>query len=528
MIPQSRISYFGSDPDFIQELRKFLSHPHHPGELECYPDTKGMLIRTCVKDRPGVVIIDVTDSTSNQEILEEVLFIKRNQPYRGILFVALFPDIDALERAKNYFTAGFNLFFVKGCESESLFRDCLYIAYEITGSFPAYAKAGKIDHSVMAQVHSTVRSISESSFILETDLELSQEDIQFTLPLFPDLRAKSFMVKGPLKPKPFFTMLNSYEVELPLANAWGGEDPELTLLPDTLETWNSLHQGFLKHEPLNIAVISDNEFLFEEIFQSVDHEKVRIHFYPSFSQEVTTIYDLIFYDIEILPDESSGLDDLNNLTLMAQSQTERPIIISTKNPSTTEATQKLLHYPSIVCATGPLTAPVLHKMSSNYFTKRKSDLPENYLFPLDSSERVVEIPQKVFITTLTEHEITFYGPAELPMFTLLQFQLPFKFSVILVPSLMRLPMREESTHYMGFVTAVDEKGLETLRKFINSIISQPLTDYGPEAMETYLKSLLPQVIQEVVQTPLAETPAQRTEVSEAPTIKRTFKGNSKL
>jgi hypothetical protein len=327
----------------------------------------------------------------------------------------------------------------------------------------------------------------------------------------------------------FFPMLHSYLIDFPLATAWGSDDSELTLQPDTLETWNSLHQDILGPEPLVIIVITDNDSLFGGIFDTVDQKHLKIYFYRNLGDEVLPEADLIFYDIAISAEEDGGLENLGDLTRSVSAQTQKPIIISTKNPSTTQATQKLLQYLTIVCAPGPLTASTLNTMTSNYFLKKKGDLLESYLFPVDSPERVVEITNQVFITTLTEHEITFYSPDELPMYSLLQFQLPFKFTVIIVPSLVKLPIKAESTHYMGFVTGVDEKNLETLRKFINSIINQPLPDYGVEAMEAYLKTFDPPVVKEVVHTPPPEAQKEKEEeVSEVRTLRRTFKGNSKL
>lgn len=533
-----RVSYFGSDPDFSHELDAYIKNDGiRDFAVIKHTYSRGALIEICAKRFQDIVFIDISTIDKVEELIQEVLFIKRHSLLKKTLFVAEFANQSSLNENKNLLTSGFQLFFIKGTESKSFIRDSFYIAFGDNSEFKALTCAIKIDKEAWPSAYTTVSTIENNQIKIETDLDFSCTKFELKLPIFPDLRCDRFFFKDKNIQAPRFDMLNSMMLELPICDPHLESSSE-TLSESTLEAWKSLNSNLLKPVPINIKIISENTSLMNDLYSTFDPSLVNLSFQHDMNEEVFQEdfsrfeFPLIFFDLEITPGGKNHLSELEALVNCAiTSSGIKPIIISTKNPSQSGAIQKLLNYSNILCDSNWLTAKVYTTLVQNYLKKKVGDeAPQKYLLPLNFPMRTLDVKFEVQITSLTEHEITFYSTMDIPMFTLLHFDLPINFVATVVPPLYELSNRPNSQQYMAFINGVDERDIEILRKFVNQIIYKPLPDFSAETISSVLNHL--QAGKAEIEIAPAVNPVtliKKTEISKQDFFKENrAKGKSKL
>jgi hypothetical protein len=536
--PSKHIVYFGADLEFYKEIGLFIQD-NCVGDFrhEQFEYRRGALVDSYKLGHPAIVIMDFTTIKDVQTLLDEVIYLKRSNYLKNVLLVGVFENSQSLSDHKILLTSGFQLFHIKGTEIQTVLRDSCYIAFNDNFDFPAFAKARKIDLPLTVGACSTLSSCEKTYFSIETDLEFLTEELSLKLSIFPELTASSFKVKAHGLDPITFPMTTGYCLEIPMAGPWSEFSTDL-LGADTLETWQSNNKDLLKAKLIRIKIYSQNHDLFHEIYPNYNPALFLIEF--SEKIDFTTLSDdllvneveLIFYDLECDQESGQNIEHLSELISAISSLPHiKPIIVSTQNPSKTQAIQKLFNYSNIICTDKALSAEMYLSLTNNYLGKRKSEDKYKYQFQSTTEKRPLDVNFEVTLTSLTEHEITFYSEIELPMFTLLHLILPIDLIATVVPSIIDLPNRAESKHYMAFLSGLDEIGAAALRKFVNQIIYKPLENYLPITIAQAHSNMMPGKIRYDVNP--CEMPVNRFErtnnenISETKTERR-FTGKSKL
>jgi hypothetical protein len=532
-----QLSYLGSDSDFTKDLSNYVDKFGF-GNFKINESTykKGALVRVICAFEPSIVYIDLTIIQDVNDLLNEVIYIKRNKVLKKILIVAIFPDQASMEANRILLTSGFQLFFIKGAETMSLFRDSFYIAYDSIADFPAFARAKKIDKNINVGVCATLYSISDASFILETDIDLPSDSVNMKLPVFPDLTNVEFLIKDRSDIMVNYPMTTSYVIELPLAGPWTEVSTNF-LQHDTLDTWKEFNVEMLAHDPAFIKVFSRGLSLVNEIFEFYDSSLLHLSFDDGLNHQL--LVDeltcrkpaLIFFEYDTDSDELN-LNRLNDLTALISSVLDpAPIVICTNNPSKTQAIQKLLNFPTILCFEKPLTGKIYSLLTNRFLEKRKEhDVLKDSIFKPSALNRALDVKFEVLLTSLSEHEITFFCSVPLPMYTLLHFTLPVEFVATIIPPIYEVTHRAESNQYMAFINGVDESGLELIRKFINQILYNPLSDYSETTISQVLRKMKSKMKSEeaLVPTVVLENDKKTEIIKKDVSVETRFKGKSKL
>lgn len=486
------IVLLGSDSSFFEELSNFHAQPGFESfKYANFRFKPGAIVDICTEFHPGVVYIDLAMVKDIDHVMREITYLRRNKDYVSTVFVAICPNKDFLNSHRYLQGSGIQLFYLKGSEPSRIFRDALYLAYHENIVFPNYAVARGINQRLQVGAVSTVSSINENTFTLETNLDYMTSDIGLRLPFFPDLTRSSFGIKE----KTFSSSSNAYNfsylMELPLADPWGDVTTD-TVQEDTLDTWRSLNHHLLNSRPSRIKVLTKNKDLPKEIFSEYDHHKVHVNFSEDPMQEewaYTT--DIVFFDLSINPEHGDGLKKLTQMIQhLGTKHQVKPIIVMTSCSSKTQAMQKALDYTNVLCTEGALTSTLFWMLTNNFIhKKKKSDYPQ-HIFTGVSPEKMVDLKFEVLLTSLTEHELTFSTMAELPLNSLLHFNLPVAFTGTIVTKAESAEGRAGVFDYMVFVNAIDEEDLEILRQFVNQVIYRPLEDYGEESIAREYKKIL--------------------------------------
>lgn len=489
------LAYLGSDSEFYKELSSYVSN-YEVGEFGLKEVTyqKGGLVELISAFSPQIVYIDLTLIIEVGDLLNEVIYIKRNTALKRILFVAIFPDQLSLDANRTLLTTGFQLFFIKGSETISLFRDSAYIAYDAISDFPTFSRARRINKNITMGSCATLYSVVGNDFILETDLDIPFDSINLKLPLFPDLTSSHFSIKERGNFIANYPMTTSFLMQLPLADAWSEVSTDF-VLQDTIDTWKDFNKEMLAEEPICIEVISKSKKIFHEIFKFYDPALFNISFTENV--DIENIQNklecknppLIFFENDV-EHETENFNQLSALVMILSSFSDyMPIVICTNTPSKTSAIQKLLNYKNVICFDKPLNGEIFSSLTKSFIAKRKKTDSTHFIFDVAANGRILDVKFDVELTSLTEHEITFYCSVPLPMFSLLHFNLPIEFIATVVPPIYDLTNRAESNQYMAFINGIDEAGLSLLRKFINQIIYNPPPDYSDAAIAQVVKSM---------------------------------------
>ncbi len=481
---EGKVFYFGSDNEFSAEIRTFFTHKSSSIICEEGAYSDGALVSLLCSQPQDIIIIDFSEPDIEiQKVIKESLFVKRNNQHKPFLLVALFKNEYQKKQNHLIFSSGFQLSFIKGAESEALFRDCYYIGFKKSLEFPFLALAGNINLSLEIGMCSTLTQMDKTEFVLETDLMGLKDKIKTSLTMFPDLKCSGYEIKEKLLPSNQYPLSAAYLVAIPLAGPWV-DDSEENIQSETVETWleNSADE-FLIHPKIHVRVYTNESSIIHDLYK---HEDPRIHLNCGSdtsgldSEILKRKPDLIFFDLddEISELQTVTLKKLEFLLSISMEQEYKPIVIVGNCKSKGQALQKAYNYPLIVSSPGKLNCELALSLIQKFQAKRiENDIQSHQFFKAASEYRSIDVVDNCMITSLTEHEITFVSNYELPILTVLHFKLPIEFHATRVPTIIPLSKKGDKFHYMAFIHGLTEEELMVLRKFVNQIIYSPIDEF---------------------------------------------------
>lgn len=495
MTLESSILYLGSDPEFIQELNAFCKVAKK-SEVAQSVYQRGAILELALSNDLKIIFIDLTETDLNfPDLIAEVAFAKRYPPLKKILFVALLADQEDQGKSDLLLSAGFQYIFIKGCDSEILFKDCFYI--QLGRDKPSYdfAMARDIFKPITGAFNSSLTALRRESFLVETDLQSTNSILLLSLSIFPDLTETKFKIKETLGNTIQYPMTYTHILDYPIASAWD-DFSEVFIMPDTIDTWLTLNQPSTKPMSSGVQVISCNHKLVRDLhlinssfpfYVTVTDDIVQEQLSQS-SAGLST--DLIFIDYDDDVDSKLGIEGSLALISQLKSNSLKPFLIISNTKSTSLALQKLFQYEQILATKDKLTAEIVQGLSHKFNCKKKDSASSPYLFLVPSDvRRPIDIFYNFTLTSLSEHEMTFFCDVEIPMFSVLHFEYPLNFYATLVPAYRSLNKRTDQYHYLALLNGMSEEQLQYLRQFINQIIHTPLKDYSQENLSSIMKEI---------------------------------------
>lgn len=487
-----KLHYIGTDKEFLDDLDAFsLKYLNVPYEIIIHDYTSGKLIDILVNLGADIVYFDFTSLHNFTDIFDELTYLKKIDRFKPVLFTALLSDATDKVQLKSLYTSGFQISFVKGTELNVFLADSFYIGLEVRSASSIFAKAKNINTYLRLGTCSTLSSISLNRFSLETDFETDAKQLNFNLHLFKELNANSFKVKEHIVGSCLYPMTDYYTFEYPFTGPWGEVSDE-TIEVETIETWIESNESLLIKKNNFFMVVSSNTSLYKPIFELLPSIPLFIDVTDSLTNKILNQdldikkYPVIFFDLEI--DGKNNLESIADLLYeLKRKSGYKPIVLILNCPSKTIALKKIYGYENIVCIPNGLTLDTLKLFIDSYLNKSDSlSTSVDFYFKFSSSIRAIDILYDVYVTSLSEHEITFYSDIDLPMFSILHLTLPFDCFVTLVPPTSDLEASTRGKHYMGFIHGLSEIETQSLRKFINQIIYNPIKEFTKDAVDFIL------------------------------------------
>lgn len=514
--------YIGTDSEFAGEIKKFFCG--RSANIICREALyePGILINLCSRQPIDVIFIDFSvPGMEMQKLLQETLYLKRVSQFKPILLVALFKDEFQKDQSNIIFSSGFQLCHIKGTESEQIFRDSFYIGMRKKIEFPVLALARNINLDLEIGICSTITAMDKTEFLIETDLEGLQERVKLELRMFPELKCESFEIKESHQTSYQYPMTNSYTIAYPIAGPWTNDSAE-NIQQETIDTWIDHSEDEFIHDSKTFVRIYSNELrLLNELFKQVD-----VTTQINFGNEINNLEieilvsrpSLIFFELDTEETEAGqiSLSMLDFLFSVSMGHDYKPIIVVTNCSSSGHALQKAYNYPLIVATSSKLDAKLCLTLIEKLRAKRQKKSEITLLdFKPSSEYRSIDVLENFTITSLTEHEVTFYSEQELPMFTVLHFKLPIEFHATIVPPIFQIEKKNNKQHYMAFIHGLTEEQLKVFRKFLNQIIFAPMKDFsessvkksmGDALINDQVETIKPAVVIEIKKEPKAPKP----------------------
>jgi hypothetical protein len=517
------VHYLGDDPDFIKSIEEYIRLKKL--KVKFYSSLIDPMT-VCMTESPAVVYVDFTSVGEITNYIKQVTFLKKIPKFKPILFVALLKDEDQLKDYDFIFTSGFQLCFIKGGESLSLFRDSLFIAVDERISYPNYAEAKNLFRKLKAGVCSTATEMNLNGLVIESDVDISHSQLFLNQRIFPEINEME--VLNSTESASRYAMTTSFEVKFPEEDPWGQEG-RFSICTETVETWVDLHKEEFSHKKGNVSVIQSSFDGLLETFNIQRDTVLNSHFYETIEDAAIHLDKILpsLTFIEVDPDDSS-VNSLHKIQYLIdcikRHDNYRPILILLNMPSSSAAVQKLVNYSKIVCSPNKLDGHIIKIFIDLYLKKIVLD-HDNYshVFSSESKMRTLDVEIDIVLNKMTEHEVEFKCDEPLPMFSILHFYQPVEFYATLVPSFFERPETSDQSSKIALIHGVSEKKLEQVRKFVNALIVNPKLSFD------LAKEPLPVPTEEIVTPAIEAILIPVTEVRRKDhNKKQRFKGKSKL
>ncbi len=539
------VLYLGQDTEFLKDLDLFCNETavtkleqHLLVKNVCYPKgyIDGTVTQESLKGNVVIAFVDFSDELSTHKaLLDEIQFLKRQKSSRSILWVALWGSEDQKREFSYLFSNGFILSYIKGTENHLLFFDSFHLAFEKEIDSLDYARARNINLKLKVGFIASLSLISKNFFTIETDIEPSGDQFLLRMGIIDKLKEKSFKIKTHYFSNYQFPFTECYSMIYPYPGPWD----EITidsLQKETVETWIDNNQSKLKLLPKFIKVYTSNSLLLEDIADLNDtfvFESEDKMYQDTIDSELELKRPGLIF-IELTKSDKNGAVDLEQAELLIKTirkkPTYEPVLIFSQCPSQAVALGKLFQYKNLLAMEEALSLKSLKLFLETYKEKiKKEELTGEYCFSNIDSRRSIEIIDAIDLKSLTEHDVTFFYPTQIPMYSVLHFELPVDFYATIIPVYQEITKHQRGFYYKAIIHGISEDAKKDLRKFVNQIIYKPIESITKEVVESILEHAPEKIIPKVEEAVTKEADEEEPEVSqEVGGVKRRFKGKSKL
>jgi len=478
------IIYYGDDHDFYDKLKDYLSSVGVPGNV-LYQDvySKGKLIRDGLEKEPSIIILDFASVESVRLIADELLGLKRLTQLKKILCVGMFPNKKSLEELGYFFSLGLHLSIIKGSDETNLFSAVTSVGLGIRDKSERFALAKEIDLPLVIGLCSAITRKEDLGFVLETDFPLDQQNLVIRQKLISNHPILTCKVKQKL-PSCEYTYLEAAVMNWPVQGPWD-QETEGKLSAEEITHWKILMQERLVEPSYPMTLISTDKKIIFDLLEKTMGEKIRLDVYPELIPEMVESVRRLQSRIIFWENGPSASELKRYGSLFSSHGEHTPIIVIFSTQLNTLDVQNLFGYSNVVCSPGKVETEAVYRMMAKY--RNRNSVPfSNYNLPIDHQmESFVLVEAQIL--SLSEQEISFACPQELPMYSVIHLDLPFSMYATLIPNPDGRTRVSKGLCYTGILHGLSEEEFSMLRKFINQIIYKPLKEFSREEIQSVLE-----------------------------------------
>lgn len=445
---------------------------------------------------PHLIIMDFSRTpifeSAKAHLIELLYALKKHHFTKNIPLFGIFGSKEELLEEK-YLIGTVLVYAQVKNDNRTMFRDSIYIAFDGRIPFPQYALARGINLFYDIKIPSIVSVVGVDSLRIETDVELHPEGkVRAKIPLFTDYAFEEFNVKD----FNYFGLMDNFLFNATIVPKYPGpwdDIDEKSVQKSTVETWYSLNYDEFWNKADTCLLLNEDFSNYKDVFKLQEKSEFFIQYASYLDVQFSAIratfprvivYNFVefskysqkdFKDLKITPNDLDGLAKLINFVKITDEY--KPVIILFNSPSNTESVQKVFEYSHLMCIQKPFCINLVSQLLQSFLKcKGSSEDKTSYMRPNDT-RRCVDVINEIFITSLTEHEITFKTRIEYPLYSVMKIDVPVNAYITLVPPFKELSVEGGQNHYMGFIHSVTEEDLQILRQFVNRIIYKPIEKF---------------------------------------------------
>jgi len=456
---------------------------------------------------PHIIYIDF--SLYALEVIDNKLliclqFLKKNKDLGTFVFAGLYKDKHQLTRLSNLWRLGQMYSFIKGEELHLLILDTFYCAFNESCPLPQYARATKINLPFTFNSLCAINFICEDGIEIETDTFGQNDHFIIKFPFIENLFRSEYYSFPSLRPIEIsynhdFTY--TCYLKFPFPGPWD-DITEESFLKDTFLTWYEEFKKQLTKIYFKVLTIRAHSLEEEVDVLSYFSSLCKIYFNSNLDSGFNIIEtmrpDLIIFSLTPKEEENEneeskervelkkGLlpNDPQTLARLANFINSKgdyfPIIVVLNTESSTSSLQNALDYKNILGTSqyfnSKLIQHILNIFYKNLIKKKKE---QNLLyFPNHYPKIIGEIQLQGKVLSLTEHELCFLSPSQLPYYSVCKLYEPCELFITIIPAFFPTPgLSKEGHFYYGIIHGVDEEDKQILRQFVNQLIFHPSKEF---------------------------------------------------
>lgn len=471
----SVLVYVGDDPDFVKEMGVMLkdrSQGPQKWSLVVLADGPGVLSRVLgLRDVVGVVL-DFTPHSAgvSENFCHELVMFKNLSHGRAIPLIGVFSDKTQLQNLEHLFTLGVSFSHVKGADVSVFHRDLIWLARGVQDHLGGFATVKRLD------LNYEVTSLAAA-------VELTADEIWFDSDVLPLTENPCrFAAFGEQKPHGLSVGLNHThsrwhdgffhgQMLVTYPGPWDTPD-ENVLARDTFETWIAQYEEELGAEG-RAFVLTQNPSIIETVLLNPLIGRMRVTCIDRLADLKQHLLALKPHVVSLdLPDGSEPADYLQVLRSALQDDVDwKPYIVIYNCQLETYEWRTILETDRVLSYASSLDSEILKMMLD---VSAKKIAPEKqtgrHHFKLNDPQRLLEFDLPIYITSLSEHEMTFFCSEEIPMFSVLTLRAPVKAYMLVIPQFRQLSRGPRGVHYQTILHGLSLEEEAMLRQYVNAAI----------------------------------------------------------
>lgn len=518
MTQKRKIIFIGDDVDYITEGQNYVAAmtsdsygyeflsiaPSASNETNLYDHLRDY---DCL-----LVILDFTHQHLTPiALLSQIRQLKSHQFYRKVVFAGIFKNKLELEEAQTILQFGLNFLHVKGSDIPQFYNDCSYLAYESQLKVENYAIVKDLRLPYHLTMLNYISRITEEGFRINCDLENLPEPIKICHQ-FPENSIESTVsADNHFSAAEVAYALNSFDLRLHFSSPWE-EDEENKLRKDEYLEWFDSDPG-LYPARRNFLIWTQNEEIFEKLTFLKLPEGFNLHLTQLPLEDRIYSLEPEFLIIDLSPELTNRYPEFFWKILKPQSERScEPFIIVFNCPISTNDFKVQFNYQKALCQPGDCSFSTLKSLVEVYAQKSKNLDPQGHKIFLDHDPRTfAEMKIPIVVTSLTEHEITFYHDTELALYSVFKLDVPVNCHVLIIPPYKELHKREDKFHHMGLIMGLDHDEAMEIRTFVNQAIFNPLKEFAIPKLKIQIPISAP-----VAEAAIEPSPLNSTNIGEKP------------
>ncbi|MFP5490898.1 MAG: hypothetical protein ACLGG0_05320 [Bacteriovoracia bacterium] len=524
------MAYVGDDPDMIKGLQLLVesqTRGANSWKLSIFnPSEFSFHLLTTVPDLRLVVYDFTQDVVLSEKFCLQMQLFRSQVPWRYVPLVGVFSSLEHLESHRFVFTLGLSYSHIKGADASILSSDCAWLITGNEAYLGDFATCKDLLLPYHIEVLSALVELSAEKLVIDTDV-FSENPSNINCLAFGDQIPHGLELVSSAECGRWSDTFYKMDYTITYPGPWD-EVKESTLMRDTVETWVEQNQT----PPIASAFIyTKNIELIREIIREPIVDKYNVFCFNHDERLSARIVSLMpqLMCLEISNDDDSA-ELLNSVNQALATLPEwKPFIILYNTALSLEMARLSIQSERLITYDKKLEFNILKDLLlvSSRKLQLSSVIPE-VCMPWNSPDRVVSFDLPITVQNISEHEISFFCPSEIPMFTVLRLQRPVLMYVMIIPAHKVLVKEGLGTLYRGIIHGLDHDGEEILRSYVNASIFSTPKQFGiieevvvveENPVESEMTTQDNRVVGPIVESEVAILPAIRCRVK---------KGKSKL